>query len=261
MQNMFQEIQSFRKRLDDGETLVGIGLTIADPMLAEAVGPEVDFLWFDLEHNLVNFHDMRNHLIAARATRTPMVVRSPSCDEPTIKRLLDGGVMGLVFPQIRTVDEGKGIVQACRYTPLGNRGWGPSRSADYGRIPGLDHVAEANRSVFVAVQIETKEAFDAADEILAIDGFDSIVVGPNDLACNHGEVNQPGSPANLERIKEVATKARAAGKHVGVGLGVNPEFALQLAERGCNWLQVGQDFSYLLERVNTVTGELRKALK
>jgi 2-keto-3-deoxy-L-rhamnonate aldolase RhmA len=257
---MFRDIQSFRKRLDDGETLVGIGVNIADPVVTEAVGPNVDFLWFDLEHNVANFHDMRNHLIAARATNTPMVVRSPSADEATIKRLLDGGVMGLVFPQIRTVDEVKNIVSACRYMPLGSRGWGPSRSADYGRMSGIDHIEEANRSVFVSVQIETKQAYESLDEILAVEGYDSVVIGPNDLACNYGRPGYPAEPENVDRMRDIATKARKSGKHVGAGMGVSTEFALMMAELGCNWLQVGSDYSYLVNSTNEIMGQLRKGL-
>jgi len=260
MANMFQEIQEFRRRLDAGEKLIGMGLTLSDALVSEALGPSVDFIWFDLEHNAINYHDMRNQLIGARAAQTPVVVRTPGSDEPTLKRLLDAGVMGLVIPQIRSADEVRHVVNCCRYTPVGHRGWGASRSANYGRMPGLEHLETANKSIFVSVQIETAEAYAALDEILSIEGFDSVVIGPNDLTCSHGKPGHPQSPENMERIQNIASKARARGKHVGIGMGIEVDFALQAFELGCNWVQAGQDFSYLIKGAEEVLGEIREKM-
>jgi len=48
-------------------------------------------------------------------------------------------------------------------------------------------------------------------------------------------------------MKLVASNAKAAGKFIGSGLGVNPEFARVLLDCGIQWLQVGSDFEYMIQ--------------
>lgn len=44
-----------------------------------------------------------------------------------------------------------------------------------------EYLQQANSSLLTMVQIETKEALDAVDEIAAVDGIDVLFIGPFDL--------------------------------------------------------------------------------
>ena len=51
---MFTDMQAFRRKLAQSSPCFGVGITFTDPAVSEAVGPSVDFLWIDLEHNPIS---------------------------------------------------------------------------------------------------------------------------------------------------------------------------------------------------------------
>jgi hypothetical protein len=55
----------------------------------------------------------------------------------------------------------------------------------------------------------------------------------------------------------VASKAKAAGKSVGSGLGADPEFAELLINCGVQWLQAGNDFEYMIRGCEQTFGAIR----
>ena len=68
------------------------------------------------------------------------------------------------------------------------------------------YVERANRETMVIVHIETREAVDAIEEYVAIDGVDVLFLGPTDLSQSLGHPGQPGHPdvvAAMERVAEV----------------------------------------------------------
>jgi 2-keto-3-deoxy-L-rhamnonate aldolase RhmA len=151
-------------------------------------------------------------------------------------------------------------VSACRYPPQGTRGFGPRRPTNYGRMPGAEYFAHANKSLFVAVQIETLEAFEALDKIIAIPGLDSLVIGPADLAGAMGHPGELRHPRVLEAIATVSKRARQAGLSVGIGMGPDAEYAEQVARLGVQWIQCGGDFSFMLRAVDQLYKQVRQRL-
>ncbi len=253
-------IDSFRERLDSGRLCLGPAITLSDPAVTEALAPSVDFVWIDLEHNPTSLESLAAHLIAARAGGAPALVRVPSSDVAWIKRVLDTGAEAVIVPQIHSADEVRQVVSACRYPPQGTRGFGPRRAADYGRRNAAEYVAEANARVFVAVQIETAEAFRDLDAILAVPGFDSIVIGPYDLSGSMGMLGQVHHPTVVGAVGTIATKARAAGRYVGIGMAPDEEHALQAARQGVQWVQCGCDFGYMIQFADGLYGRIRERL-
>jgi 2-keto-3-deoxy-L-rhamnonate aldolase RhmA len=195
-------IARFRQRLAAGQLCIGASISLTDPHASAALGPSVDFLWIDLEHSLMSPEAMSAHLLAARAQQTPALVRVTGSSTPFIKPVLDAGAEGIIVPQVRSVAEVRQVVADCRYPPLGQRGFGPRVPSNYGREEGQSYIERANREIFVAVQIETAEALAALDEILAVPGLDSLVLGPWDLSgalgrlgdVEHPEVWPPSKP-------------------------------------------------------------------
>ena len=257
---MYTAIRRFREKLDAGRFCLGAGISLTDPAVTEALADSVDFVWIDLEHSPIGVESLQAHLIAARAGGTAALVRVPSSDVGWIKRVLDIGAPGIVVPQIRSIDEARGVVAACRYPPVGQRGFGPRRPSNYGRIGGPDYFKVANENVFVCVQIETAEALRDVDSIVAVEGLDSVVVGPNDLSGAMGLPGQPTHPRVIEAIRTIVSKARQAGKYVGMGMGPNEGHAIQAAQLGVQWLQCGGDFSYMVSFVDRLFGGIRKRL-
>lgn len=255
---MIAAMPVFRQKLSAGKLCLGAGITLSDPATVEALGPSVDFLWIDLEHNPIGTEALLAHLIAARATNTPALTRVPSSGIPMIKRVLDIGVEGIIIPQIRSAAEARQAVMACRYAPLGARGYGPRRPSNYGRDGGKAYMERANRELFVCLQIETVEATQELDEILVIPGLDSIVLGPNDLSHSMGLPGDLSHPRVLAAVQEVIDKARAAGKFVGMGLAGIADQIERARRMGVQWIQCGNDFSYMIDRVESLFATVRE---
>src|SRR5208337_3850500 len=206
---MICNIHKFREKLKSGRLCLGPGVSVTDPSVTEALCESVDFLWIDLEHSPIGLESLQSLLIAARAGGAPALVRVPSHDVAWTKRVLDIGAEGVILPQAKSVEEVEAFVAACRYPPQGRRGFGPRRATNYGRQGLADYLAQANENIFVAVQIETKEALQALDAIVKIKGIDSLVMGPADLAgALVGQPGQVAHPKVLEAISEVCTRAR-----------------------------------------------------
>ena len=258
---MYEAIAAFRKRLEAGELLMGSGVYMTDPQSSEALADSVDFLWFDQEHNTMSLEALRGHLMVARNRSTPGIVRISAIDTPFIKPVLDAGADGVVAPQVRTVEEVRRLVDDCRYPPLGRRGLGPLVPSNYGRLMGPEFVSSSNANIFVAVMIETAEAVESIDDILAVPGLDSIVLGPGDLSTSLGVMRQVNHPTVVAAMEKVIAKAKAADVFVGSGLGADPEFAYAQAARGVQWLQMGGDCHYLISCMDQMTSTVRSRLK
>lgn len=239
-------ITRMREKLRAGEMVLGPGITMTDPTITEALAPIVDFVWIDMEHNATTTESMLGHLIAARAGGTASIVRIPNNDVGWIKRVLDSGAEGIILPRPSSAREVADFVSACRYPPMGTRGFGPRRPMQYGLASQQQYVEQANRELFVVVQVETAQLISELDEVLKLEGLDSLVFGPQDLSGSMGFPGQPTHPEVVDAMKSVATRTKAAGKFVGAGMGVDKQFGAVLLECGVQWLQAGTDFEYLI---------------
>ena len=90
-------------------------------------------------------------------------------DSILIQRVLDLGRLRhhrAVHPDCRG---GQAAVRASKYPPRGVRSWGPIRGALYG---GPDYFEHANDETVVIVMLETRQAVEHAEAILAVEGVD-----------------------------------------------------------------------------------------
>jgi len=251
-------INRMREKLRAGEIVLGAGISLCDLTVTEALAPSVDFFWIDLEHNAMTTESMLGHLIAARAGGAASIVRIPSGDVGWIKRVIDSGAEGIILPRAYSAQEVAAFVSACRYPPMGTRGFGPRRPMQYGRLPQQDYLKQANRDLFVVAQVETVELMDDLDEVLKLEGLDSLVLGPQDLSGSMGRLGETTHPDVVAAMRTIAAKAKAAGKFIGAGLGANTEFAHLLLDCGVQWLQAGGDFEFMIRGCERTFNEIRK---
>lgn len=248
----FEAIHRFRTALKAGKVCIGPGITFSDPMVTDAIAASSDFIWIDLEHGGMSPEALSAHLLAAHAHGLPGIVRLPGGGTARVKPVLDSGADGIIIPQVRTVEEVRLLVDDCRYPPLGHRGFGPRVPSDYFRNATPDFVATANESIFVAVMIETAEAYAAVAEIVAVPGLDSIVIGPADLSWALGAQGDTSDPRLVHAFEMIISQAKEAGCLVGCGMGPDPVFASLMAQLGAQWLQVGVDCAILIQGFDQV---------
>ena len=254
---MFEPVKRFKEKLLSGHLGVGCSITLTEPMVSEVLAPCTDFLWVDTEHSHLNAEHVVLHLLAARAHEVPVFVRVPDADVASIKPILDIGVHGIVVPQMQSAAEARHVVETCRYAPLGKRGLGPRRASDFGKIELDEYLKAANEHLFVSVQVETANALAEIDEIVSIEGLDSVVIGPVDLAHSLTHMTDIQHPKVVEAMQTIVDKTRAAGKFVGMGMGGDEAQARNAARIGVHWVQCGEDHQFMYDAATELYGQIR----
>jgi len=237
-----------KQRLAAGEQLFGCWLTLASPLVAEALAAAgFDFLVVDGEHSPADTMDTVALLQAIAAGGSQPIVRVTDNTTWLAKRALDAGSPTLLIPMVGSADEARRAVAAMRYPQQGNGGArgvaGIVRAARYGLA--ADYVRTANESACTIVQIESAAAVEAAEEIAAVDGVDALFVGPADLAASLGHLGDSRHPQVQQAIDRVAAAARSRRKAAGIFAGSAAE-ARDYAARGFSLVSVAADVVWLL---------------
>ncbi|TPW30196.1 HpcH/HpaI aldolase family protein [Pararhizobium mangrovi] len=204
---------NFRERIRGGEPFGGSFAAIPHPVAVEVLANAgLDVLCIDWEHAQIGRERIEDLLRAAGTT--PTLVRVPGHGAEAIAASLDAGAAGVLVPRVETAEDAHHAVAATRYPPLGARGAGPGRAAGYGYDIAA-YIERANRSLALAVQVETRRGVENVEAIAAVEEVDLVFVGPGDLAVSLGVT--PDDPAPLEAaIARVIEVCRAAGKSVGI---------------------------------------------
>jgi 4-hydroxy-2-oxoheptanedioate aldolase len=226
-----------KSRLLAGEAVYGCFVRYPDPSLAEflALGGW-DFLMFDGEHGTLEPRDAENLVRACELRGTTPIIRVPTNQPATILRLLDTGAGGVHVPWINSGAEAEAAVRAVKYYPRGTRGLAGVRAADYGQGPPLgEYVRQANAETLVVVHIETAQAVERVQEIVAVEGVDVVFIGPTDLSHSLGVPGQPGHAAVQEAMQRIVDAVRPTDKALGI-LVQNESSARQWRERGARYL-------------------------
>jgi len=258
---IMRSVESFRSGINSGVQQIGGAVTLNDVMAAELVARNMDFIWIDMEHGSLAIDKVEGQILLAKKNRKTALVRVPELDMGFIKMALDAGAHGVIIPQIYTPDEVRLAVEYTRYYPKGKRGFGPRLSNAYGQMgSSKDYIEWANGNIYLAVQLETKEAYENLDRILGIDGYDAICIGPADLSLSLGYYADIACPEMRDILAKAIGKIKGAGKHVGFGMGVNPDFAKFVLGLGVDWLQIGSDFDYIEQMSKRLALELKRGV-
>jgi len=237
-------MKTIKQRLLDGEEVRVITLaSLAHAKWVElaAVAGGYHGLWVDQEHAAVPLRDLEYILMACRASGLDAFARVAPTDYATVMRPMEAGAGGIMAAQIRTVEQVRQVVQWAKYPPQGVRGLFMSNAeAGYGSAKPAEHVVRCNRDRWVCIQIETPEAVECVEKIAAVEGVDSLFVGPADLSCTLGVPGDVMHPRCLDALEKVARAVKTAGKSWGV-LSRLPAHAAMCRELGCQLFSLASD--------------------
>jgi len=230
-----------KRKLKNGQKTIGGFLQMISPVSAEIMSQSgFDWLIVDLEHAPGDFANLQAQLQAMNGSAVVPFARVPWNDMVAIKRTLDTGVMGVLVPYVNTREEAEAAVAACKYPPEGVRGVaGSPRAAGYTRNT-MPYLTSANDEVVVMIAVETMEAVENLDEILAVEGLDGIFIGPVDLASSMGHLGDPSQPEVQNTIARIESKVLPSDKFLGTLAG-NWDKAEQCFEKGYQWMVLMQD--------------------
>ncbi len=250
----------FVHALKEGERQLGLWISLSSPFAAEVVATAgFDWALIDMEHSPNDYFSVLGQLQAFAATSTTAIVRPEWNDPVMVKRLLDLGVPGLLFPMIQSPDEARAAVAATRYPPRGIRGVsGATRATKFGRVS--DYAQRVEDETAVLLQLETVRAVEQATEIAAVDGVSGIFFGPADIGADLGKVGKPMDPAVWDVIRPAAKRLIASSVPVGT-LVQDTAFAAELLNDGFSFVACGVDTVLLARGADSLLADVRKRLQ
>jgi 2-keto-3-deoxy-L-rhamnonate aldolase RhmA len=205
-----------------------------------------DFLLLDMQHSTMTVEVLDRIIGRLLQGSSDVIVRVLWNDGPLINQALDIGADGVIIPMVNSAPEAANAVRYSKYDPMGTRSWTPLRPEKYGGADSFFRVA--NDELLVLPQIETTEAIEELDNILAVDGLDGVLIGPGDLAISLGHSPDMGYDINVPEVMEVMAQVQARCEDKGVPFGTftGPmENAEYWVDRGAKIIITEIDLSFL----------------
>ena len=232
-----------KSRWADGKAVLNGWLSIPNSFSAEIMAAQgYDSITIDMQHGIVGYDSAIPMLQAMRASAITPMVRVPWLDPADVMKALDAGAYGVICPMINTREEAERLVSYVRYPPAGVRSFGPSRALF---SAGAGYASEADDEILCFAMIETAEAVNNLDDILATPGLDGIYIGPADLTLAlQGRKYAPGfdrkEPEMIAAIQHILHSAHRAGKRAALHNGT-AEYAATAVEWGFDLVTVSND--------------------
>lgn len=255
-------INKVKRALQEGKTVFG---TMVNSFRGTAVVQMVanagfDFLFIDMEHGDYNTETMAEMVRACRLCDVVPLVRVSDCQYHLMARPLDAGAMGLMIPRVETLAQVKQIVQSVKYPPWGIRGSNPSVShSDFEPVNVKDFNENQNRELLTIIQIESPLGVRNVEKLVAVEGVDAAVMGPNDLSVTSGLPGQTEHPKIEKAIEKVVAACGKHGKFAGTHLG-SIEALAKWHAKGMRIMTWSGDTAILRDGFRRGMAELRKAI-
>ncbi|HLK15865.1 MAG TPA: aldolase/citrate lyase family protein [Fimbriimonadaceae bacterium] len=234
--------------LKEGRPQLGTWLSLGSPTAARYMA-RTGFHWLnlDMEHSPVDWETAGMIFGAIADAGGVPLARVPFTSLENVKRCLDAGAFGIIFPMVNSVEEAELAVAACKYPPAGQRSIGGGLHAlNFAGSPA-DYYRQANDEILVVIQAEHVLAVERADAIFAVPGIDAMFVGPNDLLSSMGktpamETDDPAFVDALRHLKATAEKHKIApGLHV-----LDAAAANRRKDEGWKFIAIGSELAFML---------------
>ncbi len=233
--------------LSRGEVQVGSWLSLASPIATRFMaGMGFHWLNVDVEHTPVNWETAAAMFAHTAEAGCVPLARVPANSVENVKRALDSGAYGIIFPMCCSRQEAQDAVAACKYPPAGLRSVGGSLHAlNFGTNPA-EYYARANDEILVIVQAEHVAAVENCDDILSVPGLDGVFVGPNDLMASMGLPPAMDSPN--EQFQQALRTIRDSANRHGIAPGIHSAdaaMAKSRIEQGWRFVAVSSDLGLM----------------
>lgn len=247
----------FKRKLREGP-LIGCFVTFASPGLTEFTAQlGFDFTLLDAEHGAMDTVSIEDMIRASQCAGVPAMVRVPYNRPDYIRRALDSGANGVQVPMINSASDAAAAIIPSSFPPAGERGVAfLTRAAQYGlEKERATYFERTNEARVMSLHIETVEAVQNLDEILAAGGADVYFVGPGDLAVSMGYGRDPSNAEVWKTIERCIRTIRSRGFIAGT-LCTDAARTRQAIEWGANYI-VTAISPFLIQGSGTYLREVR----
>lgn len=249
-----------KKLLREGKPAIGATITVSSvEVAAQAAGLGFDFLWLEMEHAPLTLETVRHMVLATRGLKAVPIARVPVNELWMAKRVLDAGVLGVVFPFTSTPALARQAVAGCKYPPIGRRGSGATLATF--RWPAPEGYYDfADRNVLVIAMIEEARALQQIDRIAATPGVDVIFIGPSDLSFSLGLRGAQDHPKFEKAVAKIVAAAKRHKKVLGRIVN-NSEEVKQLLDQGFLFFQAPTELHFIMAGVRDFLDPLGRAIE
>jgi 2-keto-3-deoxy-L-rhamnonate aldolase RhmA len=202
-----------------GEFPMGVVAGCDSAEMVELAGAGgMEWIIIDQEHTLIEGPKEALPLLrAAELFDMVTVVKLNGWDPIKARDAFDAGACGIQIPFVESVDQLREMIAACRFRPVGTRGYCPaSRATKYDFSPeGYERYLElVNEHILIIPTIESEEGVNNLDEMLAaFPECPIFAIGPEDLRMSLGvSFDKEGSTYMHQVYSALSKKIRAAGK-------------------------------------------------
>ena len=251
-----------KDKLKRGEVVISMSVRLVRSMDIAQIAATAGFdsLYVEMQHSTFTEEQISQICQAALGAGITAMVRVPSIRPEHVGRALDGGALGIIAPEIETVEEVRELVAAARFPPWGKRS-APGAQVfplRYQSFPTAEAYAAMNDATMVVTMLENTAALERVEEIAAVDGLDMLFIGTSDLTNSMGLVGQPDHPRVREAFARTIEACKRHGKHVGIGgLAARPDLIAQYLKMGARFVSSGTDLAFLLGAASARAKQIR----
>ena len=251
-----ESAKRLKEKINREEVTVGVLATDQVwPMLVEVcLRAELDYLIIDREHGPHDDSLVAQACQTARLAGFPALIRTVSTESDVIRRALDLGPCGLMFPSVESADVLDQAAESIYLPPRGRRrpgGWGNYWMPDY-QYETWRHQFEDD--LIVLAQIETVSGLENVEAIARHDLVTALAIGPYDLSASMGCCWNPDNPDFQAALRRIRDAGKAAGKNTWMGMG-----ARALVEDGWTFICLGTPSFLLQNAARQMAAEARGA--
>lgn len=250
----------FAPRLREGGLHLSTFSQIPDLNLIETLArTNLQSIILDMQHGMFDEAAVVASVAAAALCDKPVLVRLPMAAGGLTSRVVDFGAAGVVCPMVNTAEDAERLVSYLKFPPIGARSWGPRRALPISGLAPADYLRQANDLIFAFAMIETRQALDNLDAILATRGIDGVFVGPVDLSVSLSGGERLDSEMVQPALTNVARKAREHGKVAGI-FATSAENAIECHQAGFGFVALAQDAMFMTQAANAAVASVREAV-
>ena len=252
-----------KKDLRAGKTAVGTMLIeIRQPAVMQFLANAgFDFVLIDNEHGPFTIETIADLSRTARSVGITPIVRIPELTYAAITQPLDAGAQGIMAPRITNSSEVLSVLQMMKYPPVGRRGSVMARGhTNFQSGPVGEAMQAMNDETLLIVQVETREALEHIEDILAVPGVDVALVGPNDLSIALGRPGNLDDPLFIQSIERTIDSCRR--RAVVPAIHVNDlERAALWARKGMRMVSISSEAGLMINAGSHASAAVKKALE
>jgi 2-dehydro-3-deoxyglucarate aldolase len=246
LNKIFEQRAALKQKLRRRERLFAGWVSYAHPSITETFARAgFDFVAIDMEHSTISLEQGQRIIAASQSEGVPCLPRPVSHSNDWFKPLLESGADGLLVQMVNTPQEVEAIIGHLKYPPAGRRSYGVSRAQAYG-FDFDAYIRNWNDTSSFIIQVESAQAVENIDKLLAFDEIDGVMVGPYDISGSLGVPGQTTHPKVLEASRKVIEACERFGKSCGTQVAdATPASVEALFDLGHTYAILGSDLFVL----------------